>query len=231
MRPVIAAIVATCILAFMMIPGAFAGPVGAPAYNIWHRPIGFSASAGVGFGQRDIHVAKQENIRDELNSSLFITKINLAPANFVELYGLVGAADIQLDDGDYKGSLVPAFGGGIRPALFPSFWKVESNFHLTLDGQYMTFTTEDNDIKATMHEGQAAIILAYVMRERIAPYGGLKYDYAYVEVEGAENDLKGDVDFAVFVGCDYFVTAEVFFNVELNIFSETRVFAGVGYKY
>ena len=164
---------------------------------------------------------------------MFLSKINFSPAKFFEIYGLIGASDLQLDDGDYKGHLAATWGGGIRPMIFPSFFKVseDNKLFIALDGQYLTMSTEDEKISATLHEAQASLIVAYVMKEQIAPYGGGKYDYVIAKFEGSKNDLRGDLDFAVFVGCDYLVTREVFFNVELSIFSETRIFAGVGYKY
>lgn len=210
---------------------ALAVPVGGPSYNIWHSPIAFSVSAGVGFGQRDVHVIDDDDLQDELNSSTFLTKINLSPLNFLEMYGLIGAADLQLDDGDYKGTLATAWGGGLRAEVFPSFWNVDTNFHIALDGQYFSVTTEDNDILGTLQEAQGALILSYAFARGVAPYGGLKYDYAHLKFEGSNNDMRGDVDLAVFVGCDYEVTDEVFFNVDLTIFAETRIFASVGYKY
>ena len=179
-------------------------------------------------------VDKMDKIQDELNSSSFLVKANLAPANFLDFYGIVGAADLQLDDGDFKGVLAPAWGVGIRPAVFPSFWNVDSDFNIALDGQYLTWSTEDNDIEAVYHEVQGALVLAYVYKRNtpfIVPYGGFKYDFVLVEFEGVKNDLRGDIDYAISVGCDYFVTKEVFFNVDLTIFSETRIFAAVGYKY
>lgn len=230
MRPKFAVVAMFCMLGLLPSVAALAGPVGGPSFNIWHRPIAFSVSGGVGFGQRDVHNMENDDIQDEVNASNFLVKVDIAPANFIDIYGLIGAADLQLDDGDYKGILGLAYGGGIRPALFPSFWNVESNFHILLDGQYLTWSTWDEDIESTLHQAQASLILAYVMRG-IAPYGGFKYDYVLVKFGGSNDDMRGDLDFGVFVGCDYYVTDEVFFNVELTIFSETRVFAGVGYKY
>jgi len=221
-------------LCFVSFSSVLAGPLGGPGYNIWHHPVSFSVSGGIGFGQRDVHVDKMDKIQDELNSSSFLVKANLAPANFLDFYGIVGAADLQLDDGDFKGVLAPAWGVGIRPAVFPSFWNVDSDFNIALDGQYLTWSTEDNDIEAVYHEVQGALVLAYVYKRNtpfIVPYGGFKYDFVLVEFEGVKNDLRGDIDYAISVGCDYFVTKEVFFNVDLTIFSETRIFAAVGYKY
>ena len=220
-----------CFIIMTLAVSAQAGPVGAPSYNIWHKPVAFSVSAGVGFGQRDIHLIDDEDIQDELNSSVFLTKLNLAPFNFLEIYGLIGAADIQLDDGDYKGVLSLAWGGGLRTEVFPAYWNVDTDFHIALDGQYYTVSTEDNNIASTFQEAQGALILSYAFARGVAPYGGLKYDYALLKFEGGDNDMRGDLDFAVFVGCDYGVTDEIFFNVDLTIFSETRIFAGVGYKY
>lgn len=234
MRSILTVLAVICILCLVSVQVAEAGHLGAPGYNIWHHPVAFSVSGGIGFGQRDVHVAKIDKIQDELNSSSFLTKVNFAPANFLDIYGIIGAADLQLDDGDFKGVLAPAWGFGLRPAIFPSFWNVDTNFNIALDGQYLTWTTEANDQSATFHEVQGALVLAYVYKRDtpfVVPYGGFKYDYVLVKFEGNSNDLRGDIDYAISVGCDYYVTKEVFFNVDLTIFSETRIFAAVGYQY
>ena len=207
---------------------AAATPVGGLSYNIARDYFTFSVSGGVSFGQRDVHLDDNDDVQDELNSSRFIAKIDIAPVKYVDFYMITGAADLQLDDGDFKGFLSPMLGAGLRPNLFPLVW--ESNLFVSADLQYLTYNTADGDTSAKLQEFQAGIIVSYVLRG-LAPYGGLKYDEAYVQFEGNENDMSGDIDFAVFVGCDYFVTPNVFFNVDLNIFSETRIYAGVGYKY
>lgn len=233
MRRILKVSVVFCILTltFPVIVGA--NPVGGLSYNIAREQLSFSLSAGVGFGQRDMHVIEDDKVQDELNSSMFLTKINVAPVRYVDFYGLVGAGDIQLDDGnrsvgEYKGTLNTLYGFGIRPMLFPLVWK--SDLFISLDAQYLTMMSEDNNITAHFHEAQASLIVAYVLHS-LAPYGGVKYDWAKVQFEGSENDMQGDIEFAIFVGCDYFVTPNIFFNVDLTIFSETRIYAGVGYKY
>jgi hypothetical protein len=228
MRRILAVSIATFILQLLIVLPAFASPVGGLSYNIASQHFSFSVAAGVGFGQRDVHVIDDDSIQDELNSSQFLTRINIAPVKYIDFYGLIGAADMQLDDGDYKGSLAPIYGGGIRPMIFPLWLK--SNLYVSLDGQYLTTSTEDNDISSKLDQFQASVIFAYVLQS-LAPYGGARYDYAKITFEGTNNDMKGDLEIAAFVGCDYFVTPSVFFNVDLTIFSETRIFAGVGYKY
>lgn len=202
-----------------------AAPLGGLSYNIGP---GLSVSAGVGFMQRDVHVIQEESIIDESNSSRFVVKINGAPTTFLDIYGLVGATDYQLDDVDYRGRLSTLYGIGIRPMLFP--YSFNTPLNVSVDLQYLAFTTKDHDIEARYQEFQGALILSYRLTG-VAPYGGLKYNPVLVGVTGRHNDLEGEMDAGVFIGCDYFVTPNVFFTGELSIFSETSIHLMVGYSY
>jgi len=199
--------------------------LGGVSYNIGP---GFSLNGGVSFSMRDVHVIEQEKITDEMTSSRFLLKADVAPVKYVDIYGLGGVSDLQLDDGDFEGTLGWMWGAGLRPQLFPLTWS--SPVNITLDAQYMELYTRDDTIDARMSEIQGSLIVAYVMRS-LAPYGGVKYDHIIAHFEGAENDLAADLEWGIFIGCDYFVTQNVFFNLELSIFSETAFYLAAGYKY
>jgi hypothetical protein len=204
---------------------AHAASVGGLSYNIGPS---FSVGAGVGFSMRDVHVVENDDITDEARASRFAVKADIAPVRYVDAYGLIGASDLQLDNGDYEGTLGLAWGAGIRPQLFPLTWR--SPLNITLDAQYYETRTRDNSIDARSSEIQGSLIFAYVMKS-LAPYGGLKYDHEIVHFSGADNDIVGDMDWGAFIGCDYFVTQNVFFNLELSIFAETGFYLSTGYKY
>lgn len=220
-------IIALLIAFGVLLPSSavFAASVGGLSYNIGPS---FSVGAGVGFSMRDIHVIENDDISDQMSTSRFLVKADYAPVKYIDIYGLVGVGDLQLDDGDYSGSLGTTYGGGLRPQLFPLTWK--SNLNVTLDAQYLETQTRDSTLAARLMEFQASAIASYVMRS-LAPYGGIKYDRMAVQFDGSTNDIEGDMDWGAFIGCDYFVTQNVFFNLELSIFAETAVFLATGFKY
>ncbi|MCZ7584917.1 MAG: hypothetical protein M5R36_17165 [Deltaproteobacteria bacterium] len=183
--------------------------------------------------QRDVHVIEDDSIVDEAASSRFLVKLNLAPLDILDVYGLGGAADFSLDDANYRGTLATLYGGGIRPMLLP-LWFFQSDLNVSADLQYLAYTTSDEiageDIEARYQEFQAALIIAYKL-QGVVPYGGVKFNPITIHMTGVDNDLAGDTNAGVFIGTDYFVTPNVFFNGELSIFSETSIFLMVGYGY
>lgn len=198
---------------------------GGLSYNIGPS---FSIGAGVSFSQRDAYVIENDDYDDELISSRFLIKGDVAPIRYVDVYGLIGASDLQLDDGEFAGTLGTMWGVGLRPQLFPLTW--DSPLNITLDAQYAEAYSQDDDVDARLSELQVGLVFAYVMRS-IVPYGGIKYDHFLVRFSGSDNDMVGDMDWGAFIGCDYFVTQNVFFNLELSIFSETAFYLTTGYKY
>ncbi len=205
---------------------ALASPLGGLAYNL--MTPGVSISAGVGFMQRDVHTLKDERLVDESSSSRFLVKLDIAPVKYFDVYGLAGVADYQIDDVDYHGNLATAYGAGIKQMLFP--FGFDSRLNVLADVRYLAYTTEDHDIEARFQEFQGALTIAYLLRG-VAPYGGLKYNPMNVGVTGKRNDLEGEMDAGVFIGCEYFVTPNVFFTGEISIFSETSIHLMVGYNY
>ncbi len=221
-----ALIVATGIALLSLPVAAVATPIGGLSYNIGGP--GFSVSSGVGFTLRDVHVIKEESIIDESSSSRFLNKLNVAPVDYLDVYALFGAADYQLADADYRGRLAPMYGGGVRPMILPYGWDIPLN--VSADVRYLAFTTSDHKVEGRYQEFQAALIIAY-KAEGVMPYGGLKYNPIDVGISGRHNDLEGEMDSGLFIGCDWFVTPNVFFAGELAIFSETSAHLMVGYNY
>jgi hypothetical protein len=219
--------IALCATAVILLTGssAWALGLGGLSYNIGPS---FSLGAGVGWSMRDIYVIENNDITDEMTSGRFLVKANVAPIKYVDVYGLLGVSDLQLDDGDFEGTLGTIWGVGLRPQLFPLTWQ--SPLNITLDGQYAEVLTRDDTVAARMNELQVSLIFAYVMRS-LTPYGGVKYDRMVTHFDGSENDVIGDMEWGTFIGCDYFVTQNVFFGLELSIFTETAFFLSTGYKY
>jgi len=217
-------------LVVMAVIVLWAGPalalgLGGLSYNIGPS---FSIGAGIGWTMRDVHVIEDDDITDEMTSGRFVLKGNVAPVRYVDVYGLFGASDLQLDDGDFEGTLGMLWGVGLRPQLFPLTW--DSPLNITLDAQYFEIATRDDTAQARLNELQASLVFAYVMRS-LTPYGGIKYDHMITHFDDSNDDITGDLEWGMFIGCDYFVTQNVFFTVELSIFAETSFFLSTGYKY
>jgi len=217
-------LVVLCLILGFSAP-AFALGIGGLSYNIGPS---FSIGAGVSFSQRDVYTIENDDFDDELTSSRFLVKANVAPIRYVDIYGLIGTGDLRLDDSDFEGTLGTFWGAGIKPQLFPL--TMSSPLNITLDVQYAELRTSDDDVDARASEIQAGLVFAYVMRS-LTPYGGVKYDHFLVRFSGEDNDMVGDMDWGAFIGCDYYVTQNIFFNLELSIFAETAFYLAVGYRY
>lgn len=221
----------TAAVVLILAAAASAMPVGGLSYNIGGPS--FSISSGVGFLQRDVHVIRHDIEVDEATSSRWLVKANVAPFDYLDAYGTVGAADFKLEDSNYRASLVTAYGGGMKLQVLP-LWFFKSNLNVAADLQYIAFHAQDEvegvEIDSRYKEFQAAAVIAYKLRD-VVPYGGLKYNPVLVDITGKKNDLEGDMDGGVFIGADFYVTPTVFFTGELSIFSETSIFLMVGYNF
>jgi hypothetical protein len=199
--------------------------VGGLSYNIGPS---FSVGAGVSFAQRDVDLVDDHNATDVIASSRFLVKADVAPIRYIDIYGLIGTSDLRMDKYDFQGSLGTMWGVGLRPQLFPLTLK--SPINITLDAQYSELYTSDENVRARASELQISLVFAYVMKS-IVPYAGIKFDYAKVIFSGSHNDVRGDLPWGGMIGVDYYVTQNVFFNLELSIFSETAFYLQTGYKY
>ena len=75
-------------------------------------------------------------------STRLLAKVGLRPVPPLEVYGLIGGADLSIDDFDgFDAKMNPAYGGGIHLVLFESPSPGES--HLFLDYAYLQFTPKD----------------------------------------------------------------------------------------
>jgi len=208
---------------------AEAGTLGALGYNL--EQWSFSASAAVGFSQQDVHVKTNRDIDDEATSSRFGIKLAFAPLNWLDVYGLVGAADWRLDEGSFKGVLGTHYGGGVRLRLFPWFWEETGIFNFDVDSQASAMSTSDDKVDAYIWEYQWSGILSKEF-QLFTLYGGAKYVLGGVNFSpGGTGNMSPDMFWGVFIGVDYFVTPYIFFSTELNIFTKTAISLGVGFKY
>jgi hypothetical protein len=124
--------------------------------------------------------------------------------------------------------LSPIYGGGVRPMILPYGFNIP--IYVSADLRYTAFTTSDHNVEARYQEFQGALIISYKLKGAM-PFGGFKYNPLTVGITGTHNDLEGDSNAGVFIGCDWFVTPNVFFSGELSIFSETAAYMSVGYNY
>jgi hypothetical protein len=151
--------------------------------------------------------------------------------DWLEVYGLIGAADWRLDQEGFKGVLGTQYGGGLRLRVFPWFWEKTGIFNIDLDAQANGLKTSDNHRNANVWEYQFSGIVSKEFQVFI-PYVGVKYTLmgANFSPTGSAN-MAADTFWGVFIGLDYFVTPFVFFSAELHIFTDTAVNLGVGFKY
>jgi hypothetical protein len=93
-----------------------------------------------------MYTIENDDLDDEMISSRFLVKGDVAPIRYLDVYGLIGMGDLQLDDGEFEGTLGTMWGAGIKPQLFPLTWQ--SPLNITLDAQYAELLTRDDDIDA-----------------------------------------------------------------------------------
>jgi len=189
---------------------------------------GFALSANWGYSQRDV----RDGESDKASSFRSLFRAQLGVATGLDLYALLGFADVELDDAGFEGTLGENLGLG---AHYTMLKFADSGMRLMLDvqGEYIRSESETGRLR---HQGYHAA--TYLLREYgAAGRTGYFYPYAGVRVSYVRYDGRGVDDFTargylgVFGGADYFVNPNVFFAGEVHVFDETSLYLGVGYRF
>jgi hypothetical protein len=191
-------------------------------------PGGFAVSAGIGYMERDV----EDGVDAQAASFRTTLRAQLGVMEKLDLYALLGVADLEIDGGGFKGTLGADLGVGARYSMleFP-----DSDARLMLDLQGEVGRSEDGSERVTRQSYHAATYLLgeYGAAGRTGyfyPYGGIRVSYARYDGEGLDNFISKDF-VGVFGGADYFVNPNVFFSGEVHLFDETSLFLGAGYRF
>ena len=189
---------------------------------------GFALSAGLGYVERDV----EDGVDAQASNRRVTFRAQFGVMEKLDLYGLLGFADAEIDDASFTGTLGGSVGVGARYAML-TFADNDTRLMLDLQGEF--FRSEDGS-KRVDHQGFHAA--TYLMKEFGAagrtgyfyPYGGLRISYSSYGGRGVDDFSSKDY-IGVFGGADYFVNPNVFFSGEVHVFDETSLYLSVGYRF
>jgi hypothetical protein len=223
-------------------------PTSTPAYDLdgeRRSPI-LSLQLMVEVQERDVlnKGIKIKGFKFEGNatSTRFLVRAGVRPIRFIEIYGLVGGADLKIDDfNGFDTRLNVASGGGVLIILFES--TNPESLNLFLDTRYLRFvaqdhvetlingttTPQDEEIRWNEFEAKIGVDSRYL---NLRPYGGLRASFIRAEdilsITG-ELDIEEDDNVGIFGGVDIYLdpTESVALNLELNLFDVNAFRAGL----
>ncbi|UCD84565.1 MAG: hypothetical protein JSU92_15060 [Deltaproteobacteria bacterium] len=198
----------------------FAGNIGGLSSSVGGQRLNFGLN--IGYLLRDTEDG--ESREREISSRQLLLKVNYGILDFLDLYGELGVADLQIEDRDFESTLSTIYGGGVKFSLLPS----TSDFKFLFDAQILAFSGEDGGIEADFLEYQGAAILCF-QSNNFATYAGVKVSQVEVDCE-PQGKLEAKKPVGIFLGIDYFVNPKVFFAGEMHNFDQDAVYLGVGYK-
>ncbi|ETX07586.1 outer membrane beta-barrel protein [Candidatus Entotheonella palauensis] len=228
-------LISLCGLILMLWPAASAqaGLIGYPL----PRPPVFSPRIEL---TGDSFKADLKSDRDaEATTGRALATISFGLTPWVELYARAGLAEFNVDNFDFKGDFGFAYGGGARLRV----WELPF-VSVGLLGQYLRFTSDDNDSAGQAAEGEweAYDIGLGLGTRRIGAfqfYGGVTYHEVDVTLTRAGNrlTLEQDIPVLAFVGLHIipltdFPRGEFLVNVEARLIGETPQFTlGLQYQF
>ncbi len=213
-------------VALLWAGSASAAQTGALATTV--GPGGFAVSAGMGYVERDV----EDGADAEATNRRLTFRAQIGVLEKLDLYALLGFADVDIDDPGFKGTLGENLGIG---ALYAMLEFADSDTRLMLDLQGEFVRSKDGSDQVRQQNYHAA---TYLMREFGAagrtgyfyPFGGIRVSYSRYDPSGKGEFISKDF-VGVFGGADYFVNPNVFFSGEVHVFDETSLYLGVGYRF
>jgi hypothetical protein len=175
-------------------------------------------------------------------STRLLVRSGLRLIQSIALYGLVGGADLRIDEFDeFDAKMNLAYGGGINLVLFQSPFPESLRFFL--DAYHLRFTAKDHVLTNVGPQDEKIRWREYVAKVGVdthyyqfRPYGGLRISI----MRGKDNlsdsgslDLEEDDNVGVFGGIDIFLdpTEAVAFNLEASLFDVNSIRAGFRFAY
>ena len=214
---------------------SFAGMVGFPAAQLpaWHVRLEL---AGDSF---------KEELTNSGNASATtgraLLTVSLAPTAWSEVYARFGTAEFNLDEALFKGGFGLAYGGGLRLRLLTVPVGV---FGLT--GQYLRFTSDDDDSAGARVEGEwqeIDVALGFGTKRfgAFAFYVGGVFHRSELTLDtqgtGARDKFESEIPVRLLLGVHVFPLLDIpsgkfLVNVETRLIGETPQFTlGVQYAF
>jgi hypothetical protein len=213
----------------------WAGMLGAPVPR--QQPLHFRFElAGDSFEEK-----LQNSEEAEASSGRGLMSVAFGLTNWSEIYVRAGLAEFNIDEALFRGDFGFAYGGGVRLRLLPLPFGT-----LGLAGQYLRFTSDDDNSVGDLVEGEwEEIDLALgIMTRRFGPfefYFGGVYHQSEVTLEriptGTRTTLDTEIPFRIFFGAHFypltdFPSGKFIITVEARVIGETPQFTlGVQYAF
>lgn len=188
----------------------------------------------------------QGTIKEKGNadSTRLLIRGGFRPTPQIELYGLIGGADLSIDEFEgFDASMSVAYGGGIR--LVPYQSSYPGALYFFVDAQYLQFTAKDHvftnfsglgsigqDEEIRWREYTAKVGLE-ANQDFFRPYGGLRFSFMrgkdIFSASGRLN-LREDDNVGIFGGTDIFLdpAKRAALNLEFSLFDVDAI--GVGLR-
>ena len=216
----------TIAAALLLAESAPAAQTGALATTV--GPGGFAVSASMGYAERDV----EDGVDAEAANRRLTLRAQFGVVEALDLYVLLGFADVEIDDAGFSGTLGENLGLGVRYSML-EFADSDTRLVLDLQGEYISSSDGSDRIRQQTYH-----VATYLMKEYGAagrtgyfyPYGGVRVSFARYEGKGLDDFTSKDY-VGVFGGADYFVNPNVFFSGEVHVFDETSLYLGVGYRF
>jgi hypothetical protein len=182
-------------------------------------------------------------VKGSADSTRLLVRGGFQPVALLEVYGLIGGADLSIDEFDgFDSNMRMAYGGGLHLILYQS--PFPRPFDLFADAQYLQFSAKDRVLTDVSGLGPTEQDEEIHWRESVAkvgidsdqhffrPYGGLRVSLVRgddnLSVSGKVN-LREDDSVGVFGGADIFLdsTKKAALNLEFSLFDVNSFSAGL----
>ena len=176
------------------------------------------------------------------DSTRLLARFGIRPVPILELYGLVGGADLSLPDfEDFRGDFVGAYGGGARLTFYQS--PIYPGLRFYLDGNVLQFESRDTHfvdtivqeekIRWTEYTAMLGIRGRYFLTE---PYGGIRASWVstrdHIPSVGDLHIRQQDT-VGLFLGFDFYLDRSrmVAFNIEATAIDQNSIRGGLRFNF
>ena len=216
-------------------PASLAGTIGFPAprqkpLHLRFELVGDSFKADI-TGDAD----------GEANSGRGLVTVALGLTDWSEIYGRAGVGEFNIDEALFNGNFGFAYGGGVRVRLFKLSWA-----DVGITGQYLRFTSDDDDSAGVRVEGEWQefdVGVGFGSRRfgLFQFYAGGAYHRSEITLtaagSGTRTDFESDLPVRAFVGAHIyplgdFPLGKFLINLEVRFIGEIpQVTLGVQYAF
>jgi len=202
-----------------------------------------------GFACNNCNIASFPQTWATASMNRVLARIGFSPIDNLEIYGVAGGNDLQIDEFDgYNANMVFAYGGGIH-WIYYQFPTYQGPLDLFADFRYLRFRAKENilffaanneNVNETITWNEYVLKLGISGRRYLfEPYGGMRFSTIYGKdnIPTVEQNINlnfwQDNVFGLFVGSNiYFTPADkAFFFIEAAIIDEYSVNLGVRVRF